>query len=41
MKYLLIKGVGGLGDRMMGVATGLLYAQLTNRRPIVDCSDSG
>ena len=39
MKYLLIKGAAGLGDRMLGAATGLLYARLTGRRPIVDWSD--
>lgn len=38
-KYLLIKGAAGLGDRILGAATGLLYAQLTGRRPIVDWSD--
>ncbi len=40
MKYLLIKGWGGLGDRTMAVATGLLYARLTGRRPVVDWTDS-
>lgn len=38
-KYLLIKGAAGLGDRIMGAATGLLYARLTGRRPIVDWTD--
>ncbi len=38
-KYLLIKGGAGLGDRITSVATGLLYARMTGRRPIVDWSD--
>ena len=39
MKYLLIKGAAGLGNRILGTATGLLYAEITGRRPIVDWSD--
>lgn len=40
MSYLLIKGWAGLGNRMLGVASGLLYAEITGRRPIVDWGDS-
>ena len=38
-KYLLIKGTAGLGDRMLGAATGFLYARLAGRIPIVDWRD--
>jgi hypothetical protein len=39
MKYLVIKGIAGLGNRMLSVATGILYAEITDRRPVVDWSD--
>lgn len=38
-KFLLVKGRGGLGDRMKCVVTAILYARLTGRKLIVDWSD--
>lgn len=38
-RILLIKAKGGLGNRMLSAATGLIYADLTGRRPIVDWRD--
>jgi nodulation protein Z len=33
---VLIKGRAGLGNRMLGAISGILYAEITGRRPIVD-----
>lgn len=38
-KFLVIKGRAGLGNRMLAAATGLLYARLTGRLPVVDWRD--
>lgn len=38
-KVLLIKAKGGLGNRMLSAVTGLIYADLTGRVPIVDWRD--
>lgn len=38
-KILIIKGVAGLGDRLFSLATGLLYAQLSDRAVFVDWRD--
>lgn len=38
-KVLLIKAKGGLGNRMLSAVTGLIYADLTGRRPIIDWRD--
>jgi len=37
--YVIVKAKGGMGNRMLCAATGLLYAQLSGRRVIVDWSD--
>ena len=39
MKYLLIKGAAGLGNRILAAATGFLYAELADRRALVDWGD--
>lgn len=39
MKELLIKAKGGMGNRMLCTATGILYALAVGRRPIIDWSD--
>ncbi len=38
-KYLLVKGIAGLGNRMLSALTGILYARLAGRRLIIDWSD--
>lgn len=38
-QILLVKGVGGLGNRLQCVATALVYARLTSRRMIIDWRD--
>jgi hypothetical protein len=38
--YLLVKGHGGLGDRIQSLLTAFLYARLSGRRLVVDWSDS-
>ena len=38
-KVLLIKAKGGLGNRMLSAITGLIYADLTGRRAIIDWRD--
>jgi hypothetical protein len=38
-KWLLVKGIAGLGDRIQGALTGILYARLTGRRLVVDWTD--
>ncbi|MFA7585205.1 MAG: hypothetical protein WCY11_03280 [Novosphingobium sp.] len=36
---LLIKGKGGFGNRILAAATGLVLAELTGRRPVIDWRD--
>jgi hypothetical protein len=38
-KYLLVKGISGLGNRVECLLTAILYARLSRRRLIVDWSD--
>lgn len=38
-KTLLIKGKGGLGNRMLSAVCGLVYADLTGRIPVIDWRD--
>jgi hypothetical protein len=38
-EYLLVKGRSGLGNRVLGAASGLLYAQITGRRAVIDWTD--
>jgi hypothetical protein len=38
-KYLIVKGIAGLGNRILSALTGILYARLTGRRLIIDWSD--
>lgn len=38
-RYLLIKAKGGLGNRMLSAVTGLIYADLCGRTPIIDWRD--
>jgi len=38
-KYLVIKAKGGMGNRMLCVATGIVYGELTGRKAIVDWRD--
>jgi len=38
-KFLLVKGIAGLGNRMLSALTGILYARLSSRRLIIDWSD--
>jgi hypothetical protein len=38
-KFLLVKGIAGLGNRMLSALTGILYARLTGRKLIIDWSD--
>jgi hypothetical protein len=38
-KFLLVKGMAGLGNRMLSALTGILYARLTGRKLIIDWSD--
>lgn len=39
-KYLLVKGIAGLGNRILAVLTGILYARLSGRILVVDWRDS-
>lgn len=39
-KYLVIKGKGGMGNRMLCALTGLLYGELTGRKTIIDWRDA-
>ena len=39
-KFLLVKGITGLGDRILCALGGILYAQLSERTLVVDWSDS-
>ncbi len=38
-RYLLIKGANGMGNRILGLFEGILYAKLTNRKIIIDWRD--
>jgi hypothetical protein len=38
-RFVLLKGRAGLGNRLLAAASGLLYAQLTHRRLVVDWRD--
>lgn len=38
-KVLLIKGKGGFGNRILAATTGLVLAELTGRRPVIDWRD--
>ncbi|MCK5174483.1 MAG: hypothetical protein KAR47_13900, partial [Planctomycetes bacterium] len=38
-KYLIVKGKGGMGNRMLCAVTGMLYGALTGRRTIIDWRD--
>lgn len=38
-KYLLVKGVAGLGNQIFVMITSILYARMTNRTIVVDWSD--
>lgn len=38
-RFLLVKGRAGLGNRILGVVTGLQYARLSGRRLVVDWRD--
>ena len=38
-KYLVIKAKGGMGNRMLCVATGIVYGEITGRKTIVDWRD--
>jgi hypothetical protein len=39
-KFLLVKGITGLGDRILCALGGILYARLSGRTLVVDWSDS-
>jgi hypothetical protein len=38
-KFLIIKAKGGLGNRMLSAVTGLIYADLSGRTPVIDWRD--
>lgn len=38
-KYLLVKGMSGMGNRMLCALTGILYARVSGRKLVVDWSD--
>lgn len=38
-KFLVIKAKGGLGNRMLSAVTGLIYADLAGRTPVIDWRD--
>jgi hypothetical protein len=38
-RILIVKGLGGLGNRLLGLLTAILYGQLTGRQLVVDWSD--
>lgn len=38
-KYLVVKGIAGMGNRMLAAMTGILFARLMRRRLIIDWSD--
>ncbi len=39
IKYLIVKGKEGLGNRLFSALTGIVYAQLSGRKLIIDWSD--
>jgi len=39
VKYLVVKGIAGLGNRILSALTGIMYARLTARKLIIDWSD--
>jgi hypothetical protein len=39
VRYLLVKGRAGLGNRILGLLTAILYAGLSHRRLVVDWAD--
>jgi hypothetical protein len=38
-KYVVVKGTSGIGNRVFAIATGILYAQLSQRQLVVDWRD--
>jgi hypothetical protein len=38
-KFLLVKGIAGMGNRILAALGGILYARLSNRRLMIDWSD--
>ncbi len=38
-RYLLVKGIAGMGNRVLSLLTAVLYARLSHRRLLVDWSD--
>lgn len=38
-KFIVIKGAAGLGNRILALLTAILYAELTNRKVVVDWRD--
>jgi hypothetical protein len=38
-KFVLVKGIGGMGNRMLSVLTAILYARISGRCLLVDWSD--
>src|SRR5215471_1443451 len=38
-KYLIVKGIAGMGNRMLAAMTGILFARLMHRRLIIDWGD--
>ena len=38
-RYLLVKGIAGLGNRILSVLNGILYARLSDRLLFVDWRD--
>ena len=38
-KYLVIKGIAGMGNRLLAAIEGILYSRITNRKLIIDWSD--
>lgn len=38
-RFLLIKAKGGLGNRILSAVTGLVYADMTDRVPVIDWRD--
>ena len=37
--YVLVKGIAGLGNRMLSAMTGILYAMLSDRKAVIDWTD--
>ena len=38
-RTLVIKGKGGLGNRILSAISGLVYADLSGRKPVIDWRD--